>query len=74
VLRVQALERGNNLLLADLERIGDHTRGLFEAEASVAMSAAHALQDIDILIALGHGIFLNFRLKKILRRILTAVS
>jgi hypothetical protein len=39
----QPLERRDNFLLADFQRIGDHTRGLFEAEASIAVSAAHAL-------------------------------
>jgi len=54
VLRAQALERRNDFLLADLERIGDHTRGLFEADASIAASAAHPSQDVKILFLVGH--------------------
>jgi hypothetical protein len=54
MLGAQALERGNNFLLADLERIGDHTRGLFEANASIAASATHALQDVKIFFLVGH--------------------
>jgi hypothetical protein len=41
-------------LLADLKRIGDHTRGLFEADASIAASATHALQDVKIFFLIGH--------------------
>jgi hypothetical protein len=54
VLRAQALERRNDFLLADLERIGDHTRGLFEADASIAASAAHPSQDVKIFFLVGH--------------------
>jgi hypothetical protein len=43
-------------LLADLERIGDHTRGLFEADASIAASAAHPSQDVKIFFLVGHFI------------------
>ena len=39
---LQALERRDDILLIHLHRVGDHTRGLFEAEASVAVSATHA--------------------------------
>ena len=42
---LQAFERCDDILLIHLHRVGDHTRGLFEAEASVAASAAHALHD-----------------------------
>jgi hypothetical protein len=42
-LGAQALEHCNNFLLIHLHRVGDHARGLFEAEASIAVSAAHAL-------------------------------
>jgi len=36
------------LILVHADRVGDHARGLFEAEASVVVSAAHALEDIQI--------------------------
>jgi hypothetical protein len=49
VLGAQALERRDDCLLIHLHRIGDHTRGLFEAETSIAVSAAHALQNIEIV-------------------------
>ena len=39
----QALERRDDFLLSDLQLIGDHARGLFEADASIAVSAAHTL-------------------------------
>ena len=54
MLRAQALERRDNFLLADLERIGDHTRGLFEADASIAASTTHPLQNIKIFFLVGH--------------------
>jgi hypothetical protein len=54
VIGAQALERGNNFLLTYLQRIGDHTRGLFEAEASIAVSAAHSLQDVQIFFFANH--------------------
>ena len=50
MLRLQALKRGDHLILVHADRIGDHPRGLFEAEASVVMSAAHALENIKILL------------------------
>jgi hypothetical protein len=50
----QPLQRRNDFLLADFQRVGDHTRGLFEAEASVAVSAAHALHYVNILIIFRH--------------------
>ena len=46
----QPLQRRDDFFLADFQRVGDHTRGLFEAEASIAVSAAYALQDVNILI------------------------
>ena len=54
MLRTQALERRNDFLLADLERIGDHTRGLFEADASIAVSAAHPSQNVKVFFLVGH--------------------
>jgi hypothetical protein len=56
VLGAQALERRNDFLLADLEGIGDHTRGLFEADASIAVSAAHPSQNVKIFFLVGHFI------------------
>lgn len=56
MLRAQALERRNDFFLADLERIGDHTRGLFEADASIAASATHPFQDVKIVFLVGHFI------------------
>jgi hypothetical protein len=47
----QALERFEHLLLVHLQSIGDHTRGLFEADASIAVSTAHALKDVKIFFA-----------------------
>jgi len=44
----QSFERRDDLLLVHLHRIGDHTRGLFEAKASPMVSAAHTLQDVQI--------------------------
>src|SRR2546423_14933128 len=35
----------DQLVLIHFEHVGDHTRGLFEAEASVAASAPHPLHD-----------------------------
>jgi|GEM_PF-3695666 len=49
----QAFERRDNVFLAHLHRIGDHARGLFEAEASIAVSAAHAPENVEIVF-LGH--------------------
>ena len=49
MLRLQALKRGDYLILVHADRIRDHARGLFEAEASVVVSAAHALENIKIL-------------------------
>jgi len=48
VARAQAFERRDHLLLIHLHSIGDHARGLFEAQASIAVSAAHALEDVKI--------------------------
>jgi hypothetical protein len=51
----QPFERRDNLLLADFQCVGDHSRGLFEAKASIAVSAAHALQYVDILVIFRHN-------------------
>ena len=46
---LQAFERCDDILLIHLHRVGDHTRGLFEAEASIAVSAARALQNVQVV-------------------------
>ena len=51
---LQAFERCDDILLIHLHRVGDHTRGLFEAEASVAPSTAHFLKDKKISIVFRH--------------------
>ncbi len=51
---LQAFERCDDILLIHLHRVGDHTRGLFEAEASIVVSAAHALQDVEIVFLSRH--------------------
>jgi len=57
----QPFERRDNLLLADFQCVGDHSRGLFEAKASIAVSAAHALQHVDILVIFRHSFLLISR-------------
>ena len=54
MLGAQALERSDNVLLAHFQRVRDHARGLFEAEASIAVSATHASQDVKILFFFSH--------------------
>jgi hypothetical protein len=56
----EALECRDDFLLAHLQSVGDHTRGLFEAEASIAVSAAHAFEDVEIFFFIAHdGIAMN---------------
>jgi len=55
VLGAQALERCDDFLLIHLHRVGDHTRGLFEADASIAVSAAHTRKDVEIFFLISHG-------------------
>src|SRR5437763_1203161 len=50
VFAVEGLELADQLCLSNLEHVGDHTRGLFEAEAAVASSAAHPLHDEAIVV------------------------
>ena len=52
--RIGDLERRNDFSLAHLQSVGDHTRGLFEAEASIAVSAAHALEYVKVFFFIGH--------------------
>jgi hypothetical protein len=54
MLPAQALQGRNDCLLIHLHRVGDHTRGLFEAEASIAISTAHTLEDVKIFFFIGH--------------------
>jgi hypothetical protein len=58
---LQALERRDDILLIHPHRVGDHTRGLFEAEASVAVSATHAFQDIEIFLFVSHDRIRSFQ-------------
>ena len=55
MLGAQSLERGDHRFLTHLHSIGDHSRGLFEAEASVAVSATHALKNVEI-VTIGHRV------------------
>jgi len=64
MLGVQTLERRNDILLTHLHCIGDHTRGLFEAEASIAVSAAHAFENVEIVFLARHVDCLNFLFRK----------
>jgi hypothetical protein len=54
----QPFERRDDFILADFQRVGDHARGLFEAEASIAVSATHALQHVNVLVIFRHKFFL----------------
>jgi hypothetical protein len=62
VARSQACECCDHLLLVHLHSIRDHTRGLFEAEASITVSAAHALEDVKIFFFHSDSGFLRTRL------------
>jgi hypothetical protein len=55
VVGFQSLERRDDFFLIHLERVGDHTRGLFEAEASIAVSTTHAAQDVKVFLFINHG-------------------
>src|SRR5690242_19240210 len=48
VLLLEGLEQFDQLPLIQAQHVGDHTRGLFEAEASVAASALHPVHDVAI--------------------------
>jgi hypothetical protein len=50
----QAFERRNDIFLVHIHRVGDHTRGLFEAEASPVVSATHTLQDVEVFFFVSH--------------------
>ena len=55
MLDAQTLERRDDIPLTHLNRIGDHARGLFEAEASIIMSATHPRENIKILFLSRHA-------------------
>jgi len=46
MIRTELLERLNDVRFVHIYSAGDHTRGLFEAEASVIVSATHARKDV----------------------------
>jgi len=54
VLGAQSLERRDDFFLILMHSIGDHTRGLFEAEASIAVSTTHPFEDVEIIIFARH--------------------
>ena len=58
-LGAQSLERLDDFFFTDLQRIGDHTRGLFEAEASIVESATQFAKDGFLFGAHGHDAFLR---------------
>ena len=47
MIRAEAFERLNDVRFFHIYSAGDHTRGLFEAEASVVVSATHAREDVQ---------------------------
>ena len=59
VLSAQALERRDDFFLLFLHRVGDHTRGLFEADASIVVSAAHAFENVEIVFLSCHAEILS---------------
>ena len=50
----QPFERRNNFPLVLVHRVGDHTRGLFEAKASPTVSAMHTLEDVEVFFFVSH--------------------
>ena len=64
MLGVQTLERGDDFLLRYFYRVGDHTRGLFEADASIAVSATHPFENIKIVFLGRHESYLNRKFRK----------
>src|SRR5438132_13935928 len=50
VFLLEGLELLDQVVLVHLEHVGDHTRGLFEALASVAASALHPLHDVAVVL------------------------
>jgi hypothetical protein len=74
VLGAQALERRDDFPLIHLHRVGDHTRGLFEADASIAVSAAHARKNVETLFFIRHLIFLDCNIEVTMSRLKTRPS
>jgi len=60
VFHTKAFERRDDVLLFHFDCAGDHTRGLFEAEASVAVSTTHAFQNIEIFLFASHDCIRSF--------------
>src|SRR4051812_26180542 len=54
MIRTKTLERRDDVLLIHIHCAGDHTRGLFEAEASVVVSATHPREDVKSLFFVLH--------------------
>ena len=54
MLGAQSLQRRDDRFLILMHSIGDHTRGLFEAEASIAVSTTHPFEDVEIIILARH--------------------
>ena len=54
MFRTQPFERLYDVLFFHFHCAGDHTRGLFEAEASVVVSATHAREDIQSVLFVFH--------------------
>ena len=61
MVSAQALQRRYDVLLIHFHRVGDHTRGLFEADASIVASAAHARENVKIFFLVSHGFVLTNR-------------
>ena len=59
MFRTQPFERLYDVLFFHFHCAGDHTRGLFEAEASVVVSATHAREDVQSVFFVFHLITLN---------------
>ena len=62
MLGAQSPQRRDDILLIFVHSVGDHTRGLFEAEASIAMSTAHPFEDVQIIIFARHLAFPQFEI------------
>jgi hypothetical protein len=61
MFRTKAFERLNDVLFSHFYCAGDHTRGLFEAEASVVVSATHACENIQSVFFVFHLVTLDRR-------------
>ena len=51
----QTLEGGEQVHESHVDRARDHTRGLLEVTASIAVSTAHALHDVAVMLSEGHA-------------------